>query len=140
MRALQEVFFEYSLAWERVTARGCQQCATECAECESAGTLCKVCRGPRDSSGHCVHACPTSTYNVSVSSDRERGHCKPCHDECEQCIGPHYSDCTLCRNHKVYTSDLLSQGDSHLLADYNVTDSDEEVRKSVKSSPSHAGP
>ena len=113
-------------------ARGCQHCAAECAECAGAGTLCPVCRGHRDSSGHCVDTCPSSTYNVSdAASDTERGHCWPCHGQCVDCVGgPCHSDCTICRHHKVYTADLLSHGDPSLLDDYNVTDNDAVLKVS----------
>ena len=34
--------------------------------------------------------------------DNTVGDCKPCHDQCGNCVGPSTLDCTSCKQYKVY--------------------------------------
>ncbi|XP_014221045.1 epidermal growth factor receptor isoform X3 [Trichogramma pretiosum] len=95
----------------------CRMCHQGCAKCTGYGTHETVClecvkykRGH-----HCELECPADYYVESGTQN-----CLACHAECLGCHGPDSTDCTKCRNFKVFldsdssSSNDLSQDNSTL--------------------------
>lgn len=78
----------------------CRKCHARCKNCTSYGIHVAVCECLHYSNGEqCEDHCPRDHY-----SDEQNRRCEPCHTECRGCSGPWPSQCTNCRNFRIYTN------------------------------------
>lgn len=76
----------------------CRKCHHQCKNCTAFGIHYSVCKCLHYISGElCEDHCPRDHY-----ADEENQVCIKCADECRGCKGPTVSDCTACRNFRIY--------------------------------------
>ena len=79
----------------------CQECDPQCKSCGGRGIkedICECLNFKQDN--ECVASCQAGFYG-----DKQKD-CQACHRECKTCVGPWLSNCTVCKNYKIYWDDL----------------------------------
>lgn len=96
----------------------CRPCPTNCSECTS--TRCLSCHHDNVllPGGTCSYHCPVSSYKIANKT------CLPCHQSCQSCVGPGYTNCSACASsqYKLMNGmcELVTTCDPHLYYDHRA--------------------